>query len=227
MTRFKSWLLSKCLFTPRFCWDPPLHPPKIFIIGLLLWNTVTGFCSTWYNLMNRMHCVRNLKLSKTTISVQRILQYWSDGSLKWDNKSCKKSWRSEQTNPWSSRMRNCETTKSNMTWWTRWFKVTFFEMVKWPHSKVKWPPNWGWKGHKESPGRCFLFNMGVRQIFGFQRAPFFVLPTPGSLEEHIFNASQRLLVPGKPTLLWKTMDSDADYRQLRTGEYFNHFQQLA
>jgi len=48
---------------------------------------------------------------------------------------------------------------------------------------------------------------------------------PRSLEEHIFNASQRLLVPGKPTLLWKTMDSDADYRQLRTGEYFNHFQQ--
>ncbi|CAL1161196.1 unnamed protein product, partial [Cladocopium goreaui] len=47
---------------------------------------------------------------------------------------------------------------------------------------------------------------------------------PRSLEEHIASSSQRLLVPGKPTLVWKTVDSEADYRQLR-GEYFNHFQQ--
>jgi len=49
-------------------------------------------------------------------------------------------------------------------------------------------------------------------------------PSLGSLEEHIASSSQRLLVPGKPTLVWKTVDSEADYRQLR-GEYFNHFQQ--
>ncbi|CAK9055834.1 unnamed protein product [Durusdinium trenchii] len=47
---------------------------------------------------------------------------------------------------------------------------------------------------------------------------------PRNLEEHIAFASQRLL---SGQLTWKTEDSFADYRNLRAGEYFNHFQQNA
>eukprot|EP00931_Biecheleriopsis_adriatica_P048095 TRINITY_DN2777_c0_g1_i2.p1 TRINITY_DN2777_c0_g1~~TRINITY_DN2777_c0_g1_i2.p1 ORF type:complete len:1128 (+),score=264.36 TRINITY_DN2777_c0_g1_i2:54-3437(+) len=49
---------------------------------------------------------------------------------------------------------------------------------------------------------------------------------PRTMEEYVARANQRLLsLPGDPSLIWRTQDSEADYRQLRPGEFFNHFQQ--
>eukprot|EP00930_Biecheleria_cincta_P033051 TRINITY_DN2289_c0_g2_i1.p1 TRINITY_DN2289_c0_g2~~TRINITY_DN2289_c0_g2_i1.p1 ORF type:complete len:1642 (-),score=322.61 TRINITY_DN2289_c0_g2_i1:205-5130(-) len=48
---------------------------------------------------------------------------------------------------------------------------------------------------------------------------------PRTVDEYVARASQRLLAqPGLPHLRWRTADSEADYRQLRPGEFFNHFQ---
>jgi len=46
------------------------------------------------------------------------------------------------------------------------------------------------------------------------------------MEEYVARASQcHLQLPGTPKLTWKTVDVEADYRQLKPGEFFNHFQQ--
>ena len=47
---------------------------------------------------------------------------------------------------------------------------------------------------------------------------------PRMMEEFIAQSNQQLLsAPGKPQLTWRTVDSEADYRDLKPGEYFNHF----
>merc|ERR1719424_2536660 len=51
------------------------------------------------------------------------------------------------------------------------------------------------------------------------------LPKPSSLEEYVFKASNELLcTPGSANLVWCTVDGEADYRRLRPGEFYNHFQ---
>ncbi|CAE7365567.1 TTLL3E, partial [Symbiodinium necroappetens] len=48
--------------------------------------------------------------------------------------------------------------------------------------------------------------------------------TPRMMEDFIAQSTQHLLsLPGKPQLTWRTLDSEADYRELKAGEYFNHF----
>ena len=51
-----------------------------------------------------------------------------------------------------------------------------------------------------------------------------VAKQPRMMEDFIAHSSQHLLsLPGKPQLTWRTVDSEADYRELKSGEYFNHF----
>jgi len=51
------------------------------------------------------------------------------------------------------------------------------------------------------------------------------LPKHSSLEEYVFKASNMLLsTPGCANLIWCIADSEADYRRLRPGEFYNHFQ---
>mmetsp|Transcript_53433 Transcript_53433/g.97727 ORF Transcript_53433/g.97727 Transcript_53433/m.97727 type:complete len:918 (-) Transcript_53433:38-2791(-) len=51
------------------------------------------------------------------------------------------------------------------------------------------------------------------------------LPKHRSLEEYVCKASRELLSEaGTAHLVWCTNDGEADYRRLRPGEYFNHFQ---
>lgn len=48
---------------------------------------------------------------------------------------------------------------------------------------------------------------------------------PRTVDDYVTRASQELLArPGLPSLRWRTVDTEADYRQLRPGEFFNHFQ---
>ncbi|CAJ1457304.1 unnamed protein product [Effrenium voratum] len=58
------------------------------------------------------------------------------------------------------------------------------------------------------------------------RARLPAMRQPRSVEEYVASSSQHLLsIPGTPWLTWKTADCEQDYRQLKSGEFFNHFQQ--
>jgi len=47
----------------------------------------------------------------------------------------------------------------------------------------------------------------------------------GCLDEAIHRQiAEMLMEPGKPSLLWVTTDCEADYRNLRPGQFYNHFQ---
>lgn len=51
------------------------------------------------------------------------------------------------------------------------------------------------------------------------------LPKQSSIEDYVFKASKELLsVPGSANLVWCTADGEADYRRLRTDDFYNHFQ---
>jgi hypothetical protein len=51
-----------------------------------------------------------------------------------------------------------------------------------------------------------------------------VHPKHKSLEEYVNKASAKMLnEPGTGVLTWCTADTEADYRRLQPGEFFNHF----
>ena len=61
-----------------------------------------------------------------------------------------------------------------------------------------------------------------------QVSPRMKLPSvakpPRMMEDFVAQSSQHLLsLPGTPQLTWRTLDSESDYRELKQGEYFNHF----